>query len=204
VTTREGCHRPRSSAFATETGAAFAALRVQIPVGKILTPCRCACGWWHLTATPRTVPQPDLLTPRPGDGTLLTDASNTALVEAAKRDVRGTGSIGEALALRHPANLTRWRRALKELWRDVERQFAQRAGDTSETACDWRVRASVYRAVIAERRAEAKERMTRAAQLTAEQRYQWRCAEEAAIEGRDPAVCADVVGLHAVPQAVAA
>ncbi|WP_181800366.1 hypothetical protein [Streptomyces ipomoeae] len=196
MTTRKGCPRPKDSAYATETGAEFAARRVQVPVGKLLTPYECPCGWWHLTGRPRTVPQPAQLKPLPGDGAPLKDAPDGWFRAVTLRDVRGTGTREEALALRHPDHLTRWRRTLKSLWTDVEQQFADRAGDTSEEARAWRTKASVYRSVIAERRTEAKERITRAAQLTAEQRYQWACAEAAVLDGRSTSEFADVVEFH--------
>jgi hypothetical protein len=203
VNTRNGCPKPDVSAYATEQAAGYAAKRVQIPVGKLLTPYLCECDWWHLTGSPRTVQRPAGLTPRPGDGLLLKDVPYVLLVEIARNDVRGTGSRAEALALRHPHNLTPWRRALKDLWCDVEQQFAERADDTSEEARLWRGRAQVYRSVIAERRNEAQLRIRRAASLTPEQRYKWRCAEDAASEGRAPEDLAEVVELFA-PLAVAA
>ncbi|WP_282798068.1 hypothetical protein [Streptomyces sp. CC224B] len=184
MNTRNRCPKPNVSAFATEQAAEYAAKRVQIPVGKLLTPYPCACGWWHLSGSPRTVQRPADLTPRPGDGLLLKDAAHDLVVEAARKDVRGNGTRAEALALRHPHNLTAWRRALKDLWLDVEQQLATRANDTSEAARLWRARAQVYRSVLAERRREAQQRLHQAACLTPEQRYRWRCAEDAASKGR--------------------
>ncbi|MFH8295063.1 hypothetical protein [Streptomyces sp. NPDC018059] len=203
MNTRNGCPKPNVSAFATEQAAGYTAKRVQIPVGKLLTPYLCLCGWWHLTGSPRTVQRPAGLAPRPGDGLLFKDASYELVVEAALKDVRGSGTRAEALALRHPHNLTPWRRALKDLWCDVEQQLAARADDTSEQARQWRARAHVYRSVIAERRNEAQLRIRRAASLSPEQRYQWRCAEDAASQGRTPEDLAEVVELFA-PLAVAA
>lgn len=201
--TRQLCPNPDVSAFATEQAAEYAAKRVQIPVGRLLTPYLCACDWWHLTGSPRTVQRPADLTPRPGDGILLKDAPYAILLEAARRDVRGNGTRAEALALRHPHNLTPWRRALKDLWHDVEQQFAARADDTSEGTRLWRARAQIYRSVVAERRTEAQLRIRRAAALSPEQRYQWRCAEDAASQGHAPKEMAEVVELFA-PLAVAA
>ncbi|MEU9777583.1 hypothetical protein [Streptomyces sp. NPDC047968] len=195
MNTRNGCPKPDVSAYATEQAAGYAAKRVQIPVGKLLTPYLCACDWWHLSGTPRVVQCPAGLTPRPGDGLLLKDVPYDLLLEVARRDVRGTGSREEALALRHPNNLTPWRRALKDLWCDVEQQFAARADDASEDARLWRARAQVYRSVIAERRNEAQLRVSRAASLTPEQRYRWRCAEAAAVQGQATEDLADVVEL---------
>lgn len=203
MNTRNGCPTPDVSAFATEQGASAAAKRVQIPVGRLLTPRLCMCGWWHLTGSPRTVQRTAGLTPRPGDGLLLKDASHQLIVQTALRDVRGSGTRAEALALRHPHNLTPWRRALKGLWRDVEQQFAARADDSSEQARQWRARAQVYRSVIAERRNEAQLRIRRAASMSPEQRYQWQCAEDAATQGRAPKNLAEVVELS-TPLAVAA
>ncbi|PZT71405.1 hypothetical protein [Streptomyces sp. AC1-42T] len=203
MTTRNGCPKPDVSAYATQQAAASAAKRVQIPVGKLLTPYLCECDWWHLTGVPRVVLRPAGLTPRPGDGLLLKDMPYDLLVEVARRDVRGTGSREEALALRHPSNLTPWRRALKDLWRDVQQQFDARADDTSEDARLWRARAQVYRSVIAERRNEAQLRVSRAASLAPEQRYRWQCAEAAAVQGQAIENLAEVVEL-VTPLTVAA
>ncbi|MFJ9239797.1 hypothetical protein ACIRJ3_33020 [Streptomyces anulatus] len=203
MNTRNGCPKPGVSAYATEQAAGYAAKRVQIPVGKLLSPYLCACDWWHLSGTPRAVQSPAGLTPRPGDGLLLKDVPFDVIVEVARHDVRGSGSREEALALRHPHNLTPWRRALKDLWCEVEQQFAARADDASEDARLWRSRAQVYRSVIAERRNEAQLRVSRAASLSAEQRYRWRCAEAAALQGRATEDLADVVELF-TPLVVAA
>ncbi|MDJ0467040.1 hypothetical protein [Streptomyces sp. H27-C3] len=203
MNTRKGCPTPNVSAFATEQGADYVALRVQVPVGKILTPRLCVCDWWHLTGSPRTVHRPAGLTPKPGDGLLLQDVPDADFKEATRRDVRGTGSRAEALALRHPRNLTPWRRALKSLWTDIEQQFAARADDAGEETRIWRARAQVYRSVIAERRNEANKRLARAASLTPAQRYTWRRAEAAVLEGEAPENLAEVTELF-VPLAMAA
>ncbi|MEJ8654659.1 hypothetical protein WKI65_43170 [Streptomyces sp. MS1.AVA.3] len=203
MNTRAGCPKPEVSGFATEQAAAFVARRVQVPVGRILTPRLCVCDWWHLTAGGLAAQRSASLTPKPGDGLLFKDVPDGVLSEAALRDVRGTRTRAEALALRHPHNLSRWRRSLKVLWSDIEQQFAARAGDDGEATRLWRSRAQVYRSVIAERRNEAQKRLDRAASLTAEQRYQWRCAEAAVLEGRSPESLAEVVELF-VPLMVAA
>ncbi|MFF3730989.1 hypothetical protein ACFYXM_11860 [Streptomyces sp. NPDC002476] len=202
MNTRNGCPKPNVSAFATEQAADYLAKRVQIPVGKLLTPYLCVCDWWHLTGSPRAVQRPAGLTPQPGDVRLLQDVPDTAFLDAALHDVRGTGARAEALSLRHPSNLTQWRHALKVLWTDIEQQFAARADDTGEETRLWRARAQVYRSAIAERRNEAQLRLSRAASLTPEQRYQWRRAEAAVLEGQAPENLAEVIELF-VPLAVA-
>lgn len=44
------CPKPRPRGkFATREGAELVARRRRLPIGVVLAPRECDCGWWHLT-----------------------------------------------------------------------------------------------------------------------------------------------------------
>jgi hypothetical protein len=69
-------------------------------------------------------------------------------------DVRGGVSPAQAGALRSAVVVTRWQEALKALEVDLNGQLAERAGDRSVEASDWRRRTERVRLVVRERRVE--------------------------------------------------
>jgi hypothetical protein len=150
------CPTPAKSRYATREAAESAARRVAIAVQPALYPYTCPCGWWHLTSNP----QPDVLVvdqlePGDGDETLLHNAPDMLFREVVLRDIRGRATREEALSLRHALNLQRWRRVLKDVWLDTERQMKAKSGIRTAPVMEWRRRASAYQAQVRERRAEA-------------------------------------------------
>lgn len=156
------CPTPKKARYATRAGAENAARRVDLGAGMALNPYECACTWWHLTKG-ETEQLPDPATAATADVQRLTAMPLIDFREVVADDACGKGDPGVRAALRHHANLPRWKKALGSLINDTNLQLRERRGDRSLAAHDWRKRVTGYRNGLQLRLSEAR-RLTADAQ----------------------------------------
>lgn len=163
ATTR--CPTPAKARYATREAAGRAAHSASLAFGQTLRPYECPCSWWHLTSSPA----PAALQPAAhADIQYLATLPAIDFREIVSADARGTAEPQHQAALRAPANLKRWQKALGELDQDLCEQLRRRRHDQSLLGHDWRKRAATYRGALTVRmtecqrlRAEAHERAQR-------------------------------------------
>jgi hypothetical protein len=100
----------------------------------------------------------EALLPADGDEELLSRVFGEAFMDVVERDTRGESTLQEALALRHPAILQRWREALGSIERSVQIQLAT-MDRKSPRYWEWRKAALVFLQFVQLRSAEARQRI---------------------------------------------
>lgn len=140
------CPTPAKSKYATQEAAQSAAHRVQIPVGQVLTPYSCRCGWVHLTSRPQR-PQPTI-----DDIAQVHALDDDQFRVLVIDDARYRAAWIRSRALRDRSLVHRWIAVLKAKQKDLNLQLADRDAGYSE---EWRQMATELRDNIAERRREA-------------------------------------------------
>lgn len=163
------CPNDKKKRYATREAADNAAHRSQIAINTPLYPYICVCTWWHLSKQqPTTVPTDAVADP--ADIYRLQVQSDTSFRETVSHDARSKLPMHDRIALRQPGNLLRWSNALKELRADINVQLAERQGDRSLEAHDWRKRAEGYRDVLTLRIQECRDLRAQQLQKTQQQR----------------------------------
>lgn len=148
------CPTPEKSRFATRAGAESAAARSELALGLLLRPYDCVCGWVHLSKAVFDEIPADA-EPDPAIVNRLRWLPDDRFTDVVRADTTGTADVDTRVALRHPRLRGRWRRVLRDLAADIDRQMAARAGDVSRTTADWRQRAAGYRDSLTIRAREA-------------------------------------------------
>ncbi|MFC9431639.1 hypothetical protein [Streptomyces sp. NPDC056987] len=164
--TPTSCPTPDKGRCATQEAAQKAAQRMQFRVGRLLTPYPCACGWWHL-ASDSTQELPADAVADPADTDRLRKLEDAAFRDVVSAEARGQLDTPDRLALRHPKNLERWRRMLRELSDDLEAQLVHRSDANIPGIDDWRRRARRYGRALNERARECRALLARPRQDTA-------------------------------------
>lgn len=137
------CPTPKKSRFATIEAAEAAATRAQFELDKTLYPYdTCPCGWVHLTSKKQRVNETPL-------ATRVAELGDEAFMQLVQEDVKKTVHPSDAVELRHPENLFRWRNALRQFRRDLEKQLADKVGLEDEATKEWRRRVTVVRLAVA-------------------------------------------------------
>lgn len=154
--TRYPCPTDQKKRYATQEAASNAAHRSQISLDTPLYPYICVCTWYHLTKQrPDTIPANAIADP--DDIYRLQLQSDTTFRETVATEARSNLARNDRIALRHPGNLLRWNRTLKELRADINSQLTERAHERSLEAHDWRKRAERYRDALTLRLQECRD-----------------------------------------------
>ncbi|MFI7890949.1 hypothetical protein ACIFUY_06750 [Streptomyces sp. CACIS-1.16CA] len=178
------CPHPTKSRYATLEAATKAAHRVTHQVGLPLRPYECPCSWWHLTKTPAPAALPTASDATLADVQRLASLPDIDFRNIVAADARGEGKPGDRGALRAPQILTRWKRCLGQLHKDLNDQFQDNRGDKSLLAEDWRKRATSYRETLALRLSECRRLKAEAhAEMVRNKEYKKHDAEVAAAAG---------------------
>lgn len=131
------CLTPKKSRFATMEAAEAAVKKASFELNKTLyTYNTCPCGWIHLTSKLARVNQAPSATP-------LATLGDLAFARIVQDDVKKIAHPGDSAALRHPENLARWHRALRQFLHEMELQLVTRSGEEGEGVTEWRKRARV-------------------------------------------------------------
>lgn len=133
------CSTPRKIRFATQEAADAAVRRASFEMNKTLyTYDTCPCGWIHLTSKKSRVSEVPSITG-------LVAVGDEMFEKVVRDDVRKIAHPDDSAALRHPENLERWRRTLRHFQVELEKQLANKAGDRSQDAAEWRKRIQIVR-----------------------------------------------------------
>lgn len=138
------CPHPDKKRYATHSTADLRGRRAELRNDQRLYPYQCICGWWHLTSNPRA-DLPTWATPRPEDIHRLTHMTCADFTVLVSEEARSITPLPDRIALRHPHLNTRWRRTLKALITDVNRQLSNRPHTGLAHDTDWRARAERFR-----------------------------------------------------------
>ncbi|XCM28925.1 hypothetical protein ABXI76_05570 [Streptomyces parvus] len=178
------CPHPTKSRYATLEAANKAAHRVTHQAGLPLRPYECPCSWWHLTKTPAPAALPTASDATLADIQRLASLPDIDFRNIVAADARGEGKPGDRGALRAKQNLTRWKRCLGQLHKDLNDQFQENRGNPSLLAEDWRKRAAGYRETLTLRLSESRRLKAEAhAEMVRNQEYKKHDAEVAAAAG---------------------
>ncbi|MFE9812354.1 hypothetical protein [Streptomyces sp. NPDC005548] len=149
------CPDPHKTArFATQKAAEARQARAELRLGTPLYPYPCICGWWHYTSNPHAN-LPSTAKAHPNDIHRLLHLTATDFTNLVAAEVKGEIPTPDRIALRHPHLRTRWRRTLKTLHTDINRNLTNRATHTDAFTTEWRPRAQRYRDTLALRLTEA-------------------------------------------------